>query len=263
MNAWRRISEGNPDRTVLAVDFDSTARPEAGFGTFAALLEPAREIWLTTQPVEADDQLLSADTYLRWWRERPSGRVDTIMGYCVGAVFAPFLAAAIDGEQGSRPALLLVDPEPVVPMSLYRDFTKAVQTMAILSEEERAGHLAEALSVCRTTETDFATTARAIGKLYETAAGTAFDRLGLDDESREELLALFRSYLSYLAAAHQLSPEQGWTEAVALTSVKSSPGAPYARKEERFSVDTAEMLNHRPLAEAVHRFLAGREAQEA
>ncbi len=260
--SWRRISAGDPDRVVLAVDFDSTARPEAGYPQLAALLTPAREVWLTTQPEEAETALLSVDTYLRWWRDRPEGargRVDAVTGYCVGSVFVPALADAIAEEQGSRPALLLVDPEPVVNLSLYRDFTKAVDSMSTLSDEERAGHVAEALAVCEA-DTDFEAAAVQVIKLYEAAAGTAFERLGLDEDTSEEIVGVFRAYVSYLAAAWRIEPEAGWATGVALTSAGSSPGAPHARQEQGFAVGTEEMLDSELVAEAVSRFLDERGA---
>lgn len=265
MNAgsWRRISEGNQQKAVLAVDFDSTARPEAGFRQFAALLKPDREIWQTTQPDAADRELLSAEAYLQGWRELPEGvrgHVDTVMGYCVGGVFAAALADAIAKEQGTRPALLLFDPEPVDQMSLYRDFKKAVDTMSILSEEERAGYIGEARALCETEGEGFDSLARQVIKLYETTAGVAFERLEFDEETSEDLLGLFRSYVSYLFAARQLSPEESWATAGALTSAQSSPGAPHALWERSFPVGTEEMLSNPDVAEATHRFLQERGA---
>jgi hypothetical protein len=261
--SWRRISTGDPDKLVLAVDFDSTARPEAGFHQLAALLTPTREIWLTTQPDAAETGLVSAEAYLEWWRERPEGargHVDTIMGYCVGSVFGCALAGEIATVQGSRPALLLVDPEQVVTLSLYRDFEKTVETMSMLSEQERADHIAQALAVCGTASENFDIAAVAVIKLYETAARATFDRLGLDEETTEDLLGLFRSYVAYLSAARQLSPEEGWATAVALTSAQSSPGARHASREQSFPVGTEEMLSSQLVADAAHRFLAERGA---
>ncbi|WP_411106763.1 hypothetical protein [Streptomyces sp. cmx-4-9] len=264
--SWRRLSEGDPHRTVLAVDFDSSARPEAGFPRLAPLLPPGREIWLTGQPEEAESRLLDAEAYLSRWRALPGGadaHVDTVMGYCVGSVFAAALADDIAQRQGVRPALLLFDPEPVEAMSLYRDLEKAVGAMSVLSEEERAGHAAEALTLCTAAGTGadaFRATALQVVKVYETAAGTAFERLGLDEETADDLMGMFRSYVSYLTAARGLDPAPGWATAVALTSAGSSPGAPLALREQGFPLPTGELLNDRNVAEAVHRFLEERGA---
>lgn len=258
MSSWRRIGEGSTDKTILAVDFDSTARPEAGFRQFAGLLKPARELWLTMQPDAADTEILSAKAYLDFWRARPEGRIDTLVGYCVGCVFLPALADAIEQAQGERPALLLIDPEVVVTASIYRDFTKAVNAMAILSEEERAGAVTEALSVCQTAGDDFAAAAVGVVKLYESTAGKAFETLGLDEETSEDLLGLFRSYVSYLSAAYELKPEAGWASGVALTSAQSSSGASHAASEQSFPIGTEAMLSDERVAAAAHKFLEER-----
>ncbi|MEU6809457.1 hypothetical protein ABZ920_10700 [Streptomyces sp. NPDC046831] len=261
--SWRRLGEGDPTRTVLAVDFDSAGRPEAGFRRFAAHLAPEREIWLTDQPAAAERELLSAADYLRWWGLMPKGprRVDTVMGYCVGGVFASALADEIAARQGERPALLLFDPEPVDRLSLYRDFRKAADTMAVLPEQQRAEAAAEVLAVCEAAgDDDFTATAAHVVKVYETVAGAAFDLLGLDEETSEDLLGLFRSYVSYLHAARQLRPEEGWAAALALTSARSSPGAVHARAEQRFPLDTAALLDDAAVAAAAHRFLLERGA---
>ncbi|MEV5433772.1 hypothetical protein [Streptomyces sp. NPDC052701] len=262
-DSWRRISEGDPKKTVLAVDFGSTARSEADFRQFAALLKPNREIWQSVQPDAAENELLSAETYLQWWRELPEevhGHVDTVMGYCVGGVFASALADRIAEDTGTRPALLLFDPEPVDRLSLYRDFKKAVGTMSTLSEEERAGHVAEVRALCEAEQGDFHAVATQVIKVYETAVGVVFDRLGLDEEASEDLRGVFRSYVSYLFAARQLSPEEGWATAGALTSAQSSPGAPHALWEQSFPIGTGELLRNPDVAEAAHRFLQKRGA---
>ncbi|MFD4012217.1 hypothetical protein ACFWRX_25600 [Streptomyces albidoflavus] len=255
-NSWRRIGEGDPARTVLAVDFDSTGRPEADFRRLAARLTPGREIWQTTQPVEAEHELLSAADYLSRWRRLPEGprRIDTVMGYCVGAVFAAALADEIAEAQGERPALLLLDPEPVERQSLYRDFRKTVDTLTVVPEQERSAAIAEVVRVTAADD-DFTGLAAQVVKAYETVAGTAFDLLGFEEETSEDLLGLFRSYVSYLHAARQLDPEPGWATALALTSADGGPGAVHARAVRRFPADTAALLDTPDVAEAVHRFL--------
>ncbi|MFF9206753.1 hypothetical protein ACF1AE_34305 [Streptomyces sp. NPDC014986] len=256
--SWRRISAGDPKKTVLAVDFGSAARSEADFRQFATLLKPSREIWQSVQPEEAERELLSAETYLRWWRKLPGdvyGHVDTVMGYCVGSVFASALADEIAEVQGTRPALLLFDPEPVDRLSLHRDFEKATGSMKLLSDEERSGHLAEVRALCEAGQEDFHAVATQVIKLYETAVGVVFDRLGLEEEASEDLRGFFRSYVSYLFAARQLSPEEGWATAGALTSAQSSPGAPHALWERSFPIGTEELLRNQDVADAAHRFL--------
>lgn len=262
-DSWRRIGEGDAARTVLAVDFDSTGRPEADFRRLAARLTPRREIWQTVQPAAAERELLPAADYLRGWRRLPGGprHIDTVMGYCVGCVFAAALTDEIAEEQGERPALLLLDPEPVDRLSLYRDFRKTVGTLTVVSEQERSDAVAEVLAVCEAAGAeDFTAAAAQVVKVYETVAGAAFDLLGLDEETSEDLLGLFRAYVSYLHAARQLRPEEGWAAALALTSARGGPGAVHARAVQRFPVDTAALLDTPDVAGAVHRFLLERGA---
>ncbi|MGW4059290.1 hypothetical protein ACWEGE_13465 [Amycolatopsis sp. NPDC004747] len=254
MSSWRRIGEGSSDKVILAVDFDSTARPEAGFRTFAGRVKPAGEMWLTSQPEAAEREFLPAGTYLDFWAERPGGRVDALVGFCVGCVFLPALADAVERAQGSRPALLLIDPEPVVTASIQRDFGNAVEAIGVLSAEERAAAVEEARAVCETAGDDFASAAAGVVKLYEATAGTAFERLGLDEETSEDLLGLFRSYASYLNAAHALDPVPGWAGGVALTSAGSSPGAPHAAAERSFPVASGRMLDDERVADAARGF---------
>jgi hypothetical protein len=257
MSGWRRVGGGDPDRTILAVDFDSTVRAEARFPQFAALL-PAGALWLTDQPEAAEKELLPVEAYLEFWADRPQGRVDAIVGFCVGAVFAPALAEAIARDQGEPPAQILIDPEPMVTASLVKDFRTAVGAMPILTPEERAAATAQVQAVCAAAGDDVGAATPGVITVYEASAGTAFDRLDLDPETREDLLGMFRSYLSYLHAAWQLRPEAGWAPALALTSSASSPGARYAAREQRFPIDTAAMLADQRVADATHRFLEER-----
>ena len=251
--AWRRTGGAGGGRTVLAVDYDTTGRPEATFDQLADLLGDAPlDIWHTVQPpAEVADRLA-------WWQDGPAGAgpVEAVMGYCVGSVFAAELADRIAERQGSRPALLLFDPEPVDDGSVQRDFLKALDTMTVLSDQERAGYRGQAEAVGLALADDFAAAAAGVVAVYRTAARVAFDRLGLDDEMSEELIDLFRLYVDYLTAAHRLSPEAAWANAVALTSAGSSPGAGRAQRELNFDVGTAALLEDDRVALAVRELLA-------
>ncbi|MFC8450019.1 hypothetical protein [Kitasatospora sp. NPDC057223] len=253
---WRRIGDGD-GATVLAVDYDSAGRPEAGFDRLAA--QPALAglaLWHAVQPETGPDT--TAEHYLRLWQRPPAaaGPVEAVLGYCVGAVFTGELADRIAERQGFRPQVLLFDPEPVDHGSVLRDFLKALDAMAVLSETERAAYRARAEAVHAAGVTDFAAAAAGITAVYEAAAGEAFERLGLDEEDSEELLDLFRSYVRYLTAARQLAPEPGWAAATALTSAGSSPGARYAGRELGFDTTTAALLEDGRVAETTARLLS-------
>ncbi|MER6301350.1 hypothetical protein ABT247_17535 [Kitasatospora sp. NPDC001539] len=257
--AWRRIGGGEGGRTVLAVDYDATGRPEASFDQLAA--HPALaglSLWHAVQPETGPGATARAEDYLRAWQRPPAtdGPVEAVLGYCVGGVFAGELADRLAEQQGFRPRVLLFDPEPVDDGSVLRDFLKTLDTMTILSTAERAEHRARAEAAHAAAGADFAAAAAGITAVYEAAAGEAFERLGLDEEESEDLLDLFRAYVRYLTAARDLSPEPGWATATALTSAGSSPGAPHAREELGFETTTAALLEDDGVARAVARLLA-------
>jgi hypothetical protein len=249
---------GNTDKTVLAVDFDFTGRPEANFGHFAAVSRLNQAVWQTAQPPDSTRDLVPIDGYLDFWGALPGdvdGPVDAIMGYCVGCSFVPALSARIAETQDRPPELILFDPEPVVIASLYQDFARTVELMSILEPDEKEQLSAEAGKVRAAVGDDFPAAATQVTKLYEEAVGTAFVRLGLDQDLSEEFTQVFRSYVSYLTAGWQLSPEEGWQRGIALTSQGSSPGAKYAHKSVTFPVRAGELLRDPRVAAAVSQFL--------
>jgi hypothetical protein len=131
--------------------------------------------------------------------------------------------------------------------------------MSILTTEEKQQLSTEANQVCQAAGSNFSAAATQVVKLYEEAVGTAFDRLELDTALGEEFAQVFRSYVSYLTAGSQLSPEEGWQLGIALTSQGSSPGARHALKEINFPVRSGDLLRDPRVADAVFQCLAERE----
>lgn len=254
-NSWRRLRVGTVARSVLAVDFDFTGRQEAAFRHFAEVSDIDQEIWQVTQPPESTGELVPAARYLDFWAESPAGvagDVDAVLGYCVGCAFLPELARRIARTQQRPPALVLFDPEPMVAASLYQDFKKTIDVMSILSAQEKQRLLTEAGRICENSGS-FTTAATEITSLYEETVGTAFTRLGMDESLQSEFTDMFRSYVSYLAAASELAAETqaGWQAGIALTSRQSSPGARHASREIRFPVSAAELLRDVRVTDAV------------
>ncbi|MBB5907977.1 hypothetical protein [Actinoalloteichus hymeniacidonis] len=246
---------------MLAVDFDSAVRPIAGFGQLVELMDFNRAFWHSRQPPSSTRDRLSAEEYLDHWAEVPhgGGNIDAVLGYCVGCVFAPALVERIEQVQGHRPELLLFDPEPAVVSSLYQDFRETVESVSILSGAEREQLVIEAGKACLDAGDDFDAAAAQVIELYEAAVSTAFARLSLDPVLIGEFTQVFRSYVSYLSAAAELSPEDGWQSGIALTARGSSPGARHARKELSFPVGSADLLRDRRVAETVFDLLSGGE----
>ncbi|WP_215545432.1 hypothetical protein [Amycolatopsis sp. CA-230715] len=244
-------------KAVLVVDFDFTGRPEANFGHFLELLELDRGIWQTTQPPAAAREPVPAERYLDFWSQLPeaaTGRVQALLGYCVGGAFLPALADRLEQAQDEPIDLVLFDPEPVTVASLHDDFRKTVDLMSALSADEKTDLVANAREIC-VPEAEFTSAARKVSDLYRDAVGTAFARLGLDESLSEEFVQVFQSYVSYLAAAAELSPQDGWGRGVALTSRESSPGAVHAAEELNFLVRPGDLLGDPRVAEAVSRIL--------
>lgn len=105
--------------------------------------------------------------------------------------------------------------------------------------------LAGASGVCDAA-VDFRTAAAGIIDLHEEAVDTAFTHLTLDEQLRAEFTQVFRSYVSYLTAAPELSLMDGWRTGVALTSQGSSPGTKHALKEILFPVRSPDLLRDPP-----------------
>ncbi|GAB3888156.1 hypothetical protein GCM10029964_055350 [Kibdelosporangium lantanae] len=235
------------------IDFDFTGRPEANFGHFVDLLETDREIWRTRQPPTAAQSLVPATDYLDFWAQLPTSKqVQALMGYCAGGSFVPALAERIEQTQGHPVDVILFDPEVVTVTSLYEDFQRAVDIISVLSAQEKAQvHT----GTQNTRATDFAAAARKVIHLYRESMATAFTRLGLDESLGAEFVQMFNSYVSYLAAAAELTPEEGWRTGVALTSRRPGLGAHQAAKEITFPVDPDDLLRDPRVADSVSQLL--------
>ncbi|TDV49753.1 hypothetical protein [Actinophytocola oryzae] len=250
-DSWRRVRVGTVERSVLAVDFDFTGRPEANFGDFAEVSDLDHALWQTVAPRDSARDLLPANEYLDFWAAGVGGRVDAVMGYCVGCVFLPALADRIESACGRRPELVLFDPQPVSVADLHRDFGRIVELITTLSGPERQRLLIEGGNVCDAAGDDFPKAATQIVGLYDDAISAAFTRLALDNAMRAEFTEMFRSYVSYLAAAARLSADVDWAAGTALTSQGSSAGAKSARTEICFPVRPADLLRDARVADAV------------
>jgi hypothetical protein len=260
---WKRISLGNPKKTVLAVDFDVTGRLEANFADLLQRIPAELEVWQTNPPPGSYRKPMSETEYLSWWSEPPGGdgaEVEVVMGYCVGSVFASAVVDEIERIRGIRPRLVIFDPEWPKVHSLYRDFEKAITMMSILTPGEQQQVEVSVRAIEQTHGEDFDAVSSALIGLYETTGKVAFDRLGLDEDVADELLGLFRAYVSYLAAARQLRPERAWASAPAITSMHSSRGAQHAASETRFPVGHEELLRSAEVAALAARLIDSEKA---
>lgn len=256
--SWKVLTPGSRSDLVLAVDFASTGRKASSFHELAPKLDPALPFWETIQPPPGSSARTGAD-YVAWWLEevqRSERRVDAILGYCAGSVFASALVERIRDAQGTAPKLIIFDPEPPNAPALLRDFGNVVQHMStILSPDEVAGAL-ESARLAHARQPDFDALGAELVEIFRRAAEAAFSRAGLDDELASELIDTFAAYVVYLTAGRQIDPVPGWSKATAIGSSHQSSGVRHAARVIRFDIHHDDLLRDDGVARAVTGLLA-------
>lgn len=256
--SWKVLTSGSRRDLVLAVDFASTGRKASSFSELAPKLDPAIPFWETVQPPIGASALTGAD-YVAWWLEdiqRSARRVDAVLGYCAGGVFASALVEGIRQVQGSAPKLVVFDPESPNAPALLRDFDNVVQHMATLLSPEEVTDAKAAARVAHAKQTNFEVMSAELVDIFRRAAGAAFARAGLDDELASELIDTFAAYVAYLAAGRQIDPVPGWATATAIGSTHQSSGVRHAAKLIRFEIQHDDILRDDDVARTVTGLLA-------
>ncbi|MEV0387457.1 hypothetical protein [Nonomuraea sp. NPDC050643] len=215
---------------------------------------------------------MDAAGYLDRWLAGPrsSGvEVKAVLGYCVGAVYAAEAAGRIARWQPEPPALVLLDPEPAVQLSLYSQFHNVLNLMGTLVPAERIAVAHQAGRLAHDGSGDMDTLAAELIKIFEGLSTEALSQAGLDEISRRELTGTFVAFMTYLTMAGRFDPFPAWREATALSS--SSPGnglnairaysqgavGPLVAKELRFATDHIDLLRSPDVAAAVSDLLNG------
>jgi hypothetical protein len=278
--AWRPLTAAGPATggpatgqggLILAVDFDTTGRPEARFSDLVANLAPGYEVRETLPPSAGTADAASGEGYVAHWAreiERDKPRVRALLGFCAGSVYAAALAERITAWQEAAPRLILFDPELIRPQSLMWQFHKVVGFMAgVISDAEIAEARAAGQRVYDET-TEVAALKDGLMRLVREIGDPAFARAGLDKPRREELLGVFDAFMSYLAAASDIDPGEAWRSAVAYSSASplsglngmrsaglTSPGEALVGEEIRIETEHATMLADKNLAIAVSELL--------
>jgi len=268
LRTWNVLSEGEGDRpeVILAVDFFATGRPEAGFTDLVSRLAAPHAVWETIPPpVGTEDDMTGTDYVERWLAEvEASGvRVRACFGYCAGSNYAVTLANRISRRQDT-PVMVLFDPEEVTPMGMYGQFHKVIANMsAVLTEDEIAR--AQKLGwEAQQRQDDLRLLGQELKGVFRSEAHAAFDRLGLDDERKDEFAATFGSFLAFLAAAVQIEPAPSWTAGTAISSASPANGlnlvpddtrATLVAREIRFDLVHADLLRDPAVAAAVGELL--------
>ncbi|KAB1979053.1 hypothetical protein [Streptomyces triticiradicis] len=261
---WKTLTEGeNSEGIVLAVDFDTTGRPEARFSDLVANMGSTFEVWESVPPNVAPGHSLSGADYVDHWAarleaERPE--VHAILGFCGGAVYASALAERIGRLQGFEPKLVVFDPELSTAQTLFWQFHKVI---GFLSDTLSAPEIAEARSIG---EEAFRRITEAVAlkdellRLMREFGMPALERIGLDETRREELFSVFDSFLCYLAAASEIDPRRQWRSAVAFNSTSALSGLNAMRsagveievgREITVEADHGTLLSDKDMAGAV------------
>lgn len=224
MGTWRQLPPGNGERLILAVDFDTTGRPEANFTDLAKQLGPEYTLW-ETRPLQGEG--FDGESHVRRWAEEivASGRpVHAVLGFCAGAAFAPSLARQVSTGQVGPASLVLFDPEIVTPDTLYWQYSKIVGiASSALTPEERERAL-EAGREAHARSNGLAELGGEIRLALGQHVSVALQRLGLDEKRSAELLDAFDGFVDYLCAAGTLEPIQDWRTALVLTSSSETSG---------------------------------------
>jgi non-ribosomal peptide synthetase component F len=208
-STWQILRKGDQSGLTLTVDFTSTGRTQACFRDLVPLVDTADDVWETVAPPAGEDRG-GADYVARWIRgvRKRERVVDTVIGYCVGAVYAAPLAEQLADLQGSRPRLIVLDPELPNIAGLYRDFHGAGGALTtILTPEELTTFHADGEAVReRYGLDDITLIGPALSEIFRAATDVAGVRLGLDEDLRAELGDSFASFVAYLRAATQIDP---------------------------------------------------------
>jgi hypothetical protein len=246
---WIALSDVGVGRpTVLAIDFDTTGRTTGTFRDLIRLLPGTVNCWLSQQPALNGLQPLNFRSYVAWWTEGLAalpGRVDAVLGYCAGALFASALAEEIFSRQASRPAVVLLDPEEPSTVALLEDLNRAIASMTLLTPSEQAEFQAEARECTSGTLIQFEAACDAAFQVYRRASRTVLDRARIEPEVGEELMSVFRSYLPQGASATALLPGgHRYDPALARTQIQAG-------------IPKEELLRDAWVAHTVYRLIGG------
>ncbi|MET9868272.1 hypothetical protein ABZZ16_19215 [Streptomyces sp. NPDC006386] len=263
---WSRIRAGNTPGVVLAVDFYGTGRQEATFRHLCELLPDPVEVWHAVPPTpDGDWSAATGAGHLRRWTEGLgtdlTGRpVRALVGYCAGSVFASALADSLGEREGHRPQVVLFNPGVPDVATLTRDFRGLIDGMDVLTDEERAGLLAEMTAIQQAHSPDaLVPVAEQYAALYRKGCDLLCERLGVDASLGAELVTVLHSYLAYLTAARDVPPAPHWRTAASLTS-REHRGADFTDTEHGFDVARADLLKSPQVAAALAALLREQEA---
>lgn len=254
--SWRTTTARGTgaDGAIVAVDFANTGRPDSGFSSLVPRLATDHALWETTVPEPGTEAgMTGADHLDRWAAELAPGApaVSAVFGYCASSTFALALADRIAGWQ-QRPRIVLFDPTAITGATVLRyGFAPVLDSLLPVLGEEDVAQAREAAEEAVRTRPGIDALAAELLRIYAEAGSAAFERLGLPADRAEELVAWFRAYLRYVAAASALPVG---TDPAGVTVIRANdlPDGPFAAEDElRFDVPHTGLLGDDGVADAV------------
>jgi hypothetical protein len=221
--SWDVISGPDSGRVILGVDFPAAGRDEAGFSELAALIGPEYRFLQTIPPSVRPDQRVVGAAYVQPWihqARQARWQVAAVIGYCVGAMYAAPVADSIAEWQQPGPKVILLDPLPADVRLLSLEMHKIIGRLApLMSPDEVTQARKRTAELVETDPRDVTGTAIALVELYTELGSLAFGRLGLDEGRRDEMVQLFASYMSWIAAA-ATDASAAWDRSTAIMSAE-------------------------------------------
>ncbi|MFF2077424.1 hypothetical protein ACFVXG_22035 [Kitasatospora sp. NPDC058162] len=224
-NAWSVITAPTSKSLILGVDFPAAGRREAGFEDLAAKMGPAWAghgfLQTTPPPVRLADRP-AGDYYTDFWLrdgDWDSYEVVAVLGYCVGGVYAGEIAERLGQRQGKAPKVILFDPQVTDLQLLESEIHKMIGLAGPVFTADEAEHARKrAAEIVGVPSIGLLDAAVEIVGLYREMASIAFQRIGLAEARRDEVVRLFESYMTWLSAASQIDPARTWGDSLSVTS---------------------------------------------
>jgi len=263
------LHQGSSGRLVLAADYSAPGRLTATFTDLVSRLGSAHTVWETAPPPFGTESSMSGEDHVRRWLEdvRDAAMpVHAILGFCAGAVFAAALAERVEQWQGTRPTLVLFDPESPSRDVLHLQYHKMVNgslasvlSPTELAEAQRAGWEAKAQ------DSGLLEMAVALGKHFTEYGGPALERTRLEHGRSEQFLDIFSSSMCYLAASTDFDATRTWATATSISSNTAERGlnrldeeqrAASVAHEIRFDISHTDLLRTDEVARSVAELIA-------
>lgn len=257
---WNTLSAGTSAECVLIIDFSAEAGRQTGsFSELVPLLPGRYTVWAPHHDTWGDPTDTDPAARLAEWLAGAGHfgpDVVAVVGYCAGYGLAAAFADHLAGPK--PPALILLDPLPVLPQTLLHEYLEAVGQFAPVLQAEVIGRAVEWAKERAEQDNDLLTLARRLTASYTDLAADGCRELGIDTEYGEQLVRRLSGYLSYLVIASTAPPPRNGPALVLRSSepVSAAWAEPYP-DAPRLNTSRADLLRSQEVADMVTQVLAG------